>query len=85
MHWQLISAKDYGVPQNRPRVFLIGIRDDVVRSASKELKPEEEEQTHDIGAAVNVGSSPNQLAAILIQKTSGRIWWMRTYRTRSER
>ena len=27
--WQLISAKDYGVPQNRPRVLLIGIRSDI--------------------------------------------------------
>ena len=58
VHWQLISAKDYGVPQNRPRVFLIGIRDDVLRSASGEVKPEEEEQTHDIGAAVKCGFLP---------------------------
>lgn len=27
--WQLVFAKDYGVPQNRPRVLLIGIRDDI--------------------------------------------------------
>jgi DNA (cytosine-5)-methyltransferase 1 len=26
--WQLIHAKDYGVPQNRPRILLLGIRKD---------------------------------------------------------
>lgn len=28
IYWQLLNAKDYGVPQNRERVFIIGIRDD---------------------------------------------------------
>lgn len=27
--WDLILAKDYGVPQNRPRVFIVGIREDL--------------------------------------------------------
>jgi DNA (cytosine-5)-methyltransferase 1 len=27
--WALVRARDYGVPQNRPRVLLVGIRDDV--------------------------------------------------------
>lgn len=27
--YQLVFAKDYGVPQNRPRVLMVGIRDDV--------------------------------------------------------
>ncbi len=27
--YRLVFAKDYGVPQNRPRVLLVGIRDDV--------------------------------------------------------
>jgi DNA (cytosine-5)-methyltransferase 1 len=26
--WQLVHAKDYGVPQNRPRVLIVGIRND---------------------------------------------------------
>lgn len=30
--WDLIHAKDYGVPQNRPRVLMVGIREDVVPS-----------------------------------------------------
>ena len=29
IYWQVLNAKDYGVPQNRERVFIIGIRDDV--------------------------------------------------------
>lgn len=32
--WKLVSAKDYGVPQNRPRILLVGIRDDICASCS---------------------------------------------------
>jgi DNA (cytosine-5)-methyltransferase 1 len=32
-NWKLIQAKDYGVPQNRPRVLLVGIRNDIVKKA----------------------------------------------------
>lgn len=27
--WKLVYAKDYGVPQNRPRVLVVGVREDV--------------------------------------------------------
>jgi len=37
IHPRLLRAADYGVPQNRPRVILIGIRDDVMVSAPPEL------------------------------------------------
>lgn len=30
--WSLVHGKDYGVPQNRPRVLLLGIRNDVLDS-----------------------------------------------------
>ncbi|GAT34056.1 DNA (cytosine-5)-methyltransferase 1 [Terrimicrobium sacchariphilum] len=30
IRWQLVHAKDYGVPQNRPRVLMVGIRRDLV-------------------------------------------------------
>ena len=36
-NWVLVRARDYGVPQNRPRVLLVGIRDDVRRAAGSEL------------------------------------------------
>ena len=58
VHWQLVSAKDYGVPQNRPRVLLLGIRDDVMMSALDICKPELEEQAYDVGAAVKCGFLP---------------------------
>lgn len=32
IYWQVLNAKDYGVPQNRERVFIIGIRDDIDNS-----------------------------------------------------
>ena len=32
--WDLVFAKDYGVPQNRPRVLLVGVREDLANSSS---------------------------------------------------
>ena len=37
-NYKLVRACDYGVPQNRPRVLLVGIREDVERRAAKRLK-----------------------------------------------
>ena len=34
--WDLLQARDYGVPQNRPRVVIIGYRDDVAPHASSQ-------------------------------------------------
>ena len=39
--YSLVFAKDYGVPQNRPRVLLVGIRDDVGKEIAREGKPED--------------------------------------------
>ena len=52
IYWQVLNAKNYGVPQNRERVFIIGIRDDVDNAftfppeefLSKRLKDVLEEQ-----------------------------------------
>ena len=30
VRWKLVHAKDYGVPQNRPRVLIVGFRSDLV-------------------------------------------------------
>lgn len=35
--WSLVFAKDYGVPQNRPRVLLVGLRRDVVERHSLQV------------------------------------------------
>ncbi|MDG1372744.1 MAG: DNA (cytosine-5-)-methyltransferase [Paracoccaceae bacterium] len=32
VRWSLVYAKDYGVPQNRPRVLLVGVRHDVLEA-----------------------------------------------------
>ena len=34
VNWAMVRARDYGVPQNRPRVLLVGIRSDVARQAT---------------------------------------------------
>lgn len=54
--YSLVFAKDYGVPQNRPRVLLVGIRDDVGKGLVREGKPED---------AISRGylPSPNKLNA----------------------
>ena len=36
-HAELVHAKSYGVPQNRPRVFMVGVRDDFDVKDGKEL------------------------------------------------
>jgi len=37
VRFSLVKASDYGVPQNRPRVLLVGIRSDIAQAASKVL------------------------------------------------
>jgi len=32
--WALVRARDYGVPQNRPRVLMVGIRNDILCSTN---------------------------------------------------
>lgn len=34
VRWSLVLAKDYGVPQNRPRVLLVGARKDIVEAST---------------------------------------------------
>ena len=55
LYWQVLNAKKHGVPQNRERVFLIGIRDDkdnnfrfpAEEHLSKRLKDVLEEEVDD--------------------------------------
>ena len=34
VRWDLVYAKDYGVAQNRPRVMIVGIRDDIISNSN---------------------------------------------------
>ena len=55
IYWQVLNAKHYGVPQNRERVFIIGIRDDAdntfrfpkTQHLTKKLKDVLEESIND--------------------------------------
>ena len=45
VRWELVHAKNYGVPQNRPRVLMVGIREDVHNAARKKgILSQSEEQ-----------------------------------------
>lgn len=54
LHWQVLNTKDYDLPQNRERVFLVGIRNDLPnnfvfpakRILKKRLKHVLEESVH---------------------------------------
>jgi len=35
VRWKLVYAKDYGIPQNRPRVLLVGLRKDIIKNNPK--------------------------------------------------
>ena len=35
VRWSVVSAKNYGVPQNRPRLLLVGIRMDVIEACDR--------------------------------------------------
>lgn len=63
VEWQLIRAKNYGVPQNRPRVFVVGIRKDVLEASrinydKKSKKVDKHALPPFEGRAVEVGFFP---------------------------
>ena len=39
VNFKLVVCSDYGVPQNRPRVLLVGIRDDILKKNSQTFSP----------------------------------------------
>lgn len=57
VRWQLVHAKDYGVPQNRPRILLVGIRNDVVENTTQ-LSLMETHPDVDLPTAVRDGFLP---------------------------
>ena len=60
--YKLVHAKDYGVPQNRPRILIVGLRDDIFHTSPTGCD------------AVKNGFLPPQSVDILIYKMSLEIW-----------
>ncbi|MDF9828221.1 DNA (cytosine-5)-methyltransferase 1 [Ereboglobus sp. PH5-10] len=58
IRWDLLHAKDYGVPQNRPRVLMVGIRNDVLYPTCQGMLFEEPELRYDLPSAVREGFLP---------------------------
>lgn len=50
VYWELVFAKDFGVPQNRPRVIMIGIRSDINRLTNDDMKRLFDEQKFQVDA-----------------------------------
>jgi len=51
VRWELVHAKSYGVPQNRPRVLIVGIRNNLVKQARKKgIIFSDKDRTHAIQA-----------------------------------
>ena len=57
VRWQLVHGKDYGVPQNRPRILMVGIRHDLIQKA-EQLRMLDEAVTVDAPTAVRDGFLP---------------------------
>jgi DNA (cytosine-5)-methyltransferase 1 len=38
IYWELVYAKDFGVPQNRPRIIMMGVRNDINKFSHEEMK-----------------------------------------------
>jgi len=57
VRWELVHAKDYGVPQNRPRVLLVGIREDIMPAWMKNSQSNDNE-LNDAPDAVRSGFLP---------------------------
>ena len=58
IRWELVHAKDYGVPQNRPRVLMVGIRHDVLYPEHQGVLFEDPPLLYDAPSAVKDGFLP---------------------------
>ncbi len=67
--WDLLHSKDYGVPQNRPRVMMVGIRHDVLSAKQMRLL---EDAPFEEASAVKDGylPSPNGVPPSLVDLLS---------------
>jgi DNA (cytosine-5)-methyltransferase 1 len=68
IHWELLHAKDYGVPQNRPRVIMVGIRRDVLprwEQTTMLERPEDEPDAIQAGFIPPSSGEPPSLPELL--------------------
>jgi len=65
--WDLVHAKEYGVPQNRPRVLMVGIRRDVARAAKLNLPahPGDQPAARELGLLPQPAGRPPDLVDVL--------------------
>lgn len=61
IRWELVHAKDYGVPQNRPRVLMVGIRHDVLYPEQQTVLFEDPPLLYDAPSAVKDGFLPKPI------------------------
>lgn len=58
IRWDLVHAKNYGVPQNRPRVLMVGVRHDILYPERQDLMFEDPPLLFDAPSAVKDGFLP---------------------------
>ncbi|MGB0993572.1 MAG: DNA cytosine methyltransferase, partial [Akkermansiaceae bacterium] len=65
VEWNLVHAKNYGVPQNRPRVLLVGYRNDIWKNHTEPtLKLKEDPSPYNAGGdAITKGFLPKSIDA----------------------
>ena len=79
VRWKLVYAKDYGVPQNRPRVLIVGFRSDQALAAIAEERDAQrvpdsiEVRLRQVRAHVERGEA--QLARLLVVKIRAEDPW----------
>jgi DNA (cytosine-5)-methyltransferase 1 len=61
IRWELVHARDYGVPQNRPRVLMVGVRHDVLFPTRQMLACEDPYEEIGRPSAIRDGFLPKPL------------------------
>lgn len=78
VRWSLVRARDYGVPQNRPRVLLVGVRNDIAEQSALISKSKNSGNTDAIAGGFlpePIGTAPNprDLLSDLVDPAIGKI------------